>query len=500
MKHYKKLLTILTIAVLFSLTSCQSNQTDEPLYPENEVPVNTTSEEAMQEFVVGLDLWEQNNPEKARPYFENALALDPNFVSAQMYRAFSSNSAKDFGENRDKFLAMRDNANQAEVLFMDILKADMDNDGAKELEISKDLVAKYPNSARAHDWLAGSYNGMDMTDKARAHWAKGLEIDSNYIPAIANLGFSYLFTTPKDFKKAEKYISMVVEKVPSSSRAHIDMGDYYRAQNDLKKALASYTKASQLDPEDEVSYSKAGHTNSFLGNYEAARKNFQDARSVSEFGTDSYNFESYTYLYEGDHKKALAFLMDAAKGVDAMDIPESNKTGTKMNCTFNCAMIAMHHGDVDHLNEVVELMKPLSTKIGEDVGSNASKMNQKANRHYWDAMASVAGGDYEEAAAKAEMIKTTLESSTDVNKLRSYHRVNALLNFKQENYEKALEHMAHLDVDNVYDKYWMAKAEMKLGNEVKAMEMFKEISTYNFNGVGYALIRNEVNDMLATAN
>jgi len=155
---------------------------------------------------------------------------------------------------------------------------------------------------------------------------------------------------------------------------------------------------------------------------------------------------------------------------------------------------------VDHLKEVVELMKPLSTQIGEDVGSNAARMNQEAFRHYWDAMASATAGDYEGAVAKEEMIKTTLESSNDINKLRPYHRVHAYVNYQQGNYEKALEHMAELDVDNVYDKYWMAKGQKMAGNEEKAMEMFKEISTYNFNSVGFALIRNEVNEMLATDN
>lgn len=502
MHFKKKTLSYLLMAILISFVSCQSKKETpaEPLYPENEIPVSTNSEEALKEFVTGLAIWEQGNAQKARPYFEKALELDPNFVSAQMYRAFSSNSAKDFGENRDKLLAMRDQANEGEVIQLDIIVADMDEDSEKELALSKKLVEKYPMSARAHDWLAGSYTGLDKTDKAREHWKKGMELDSTFIPAITNLGFSYLFTTPKDFKQAEKYMALVVEKVPESSRAHIDLGDCYRAQNDLKKALASYSKAAQLDPDDQVAHSKAGHANSFLGNFDAARKNFQDARAVSEFGTDSYNFEAYTYLYEGDHKKALAFLMDAAQGVDDMDIPESNKTGTKMNCTFNCAMIAMHHGDTKHLKEVVELMKPLSTQIGEDVGSRAAKMNQEANRHYWDAMASAAAGDYEAAAKKAEMIKTTLEPSGDPNKLRPYHRVHAMVNYKQKNYEKALEHMTHLDVDNVYDKYWMAKANMKAGNKEKAREMFKEISTYNFNGVGYALIRNEVNEILASAN
>lgn len=498
MLHIKKATVYLMTAIMFILIACQSPQTKNSAYPENEIPFESSSNEAMQEFLTGLNILDQGNGQKAKPFFDKALALDPNFVSAQMYRAFSSSSAKDFSENRDKFLAMRDNANEGEVILMDILLTSMENDDVKELELSKKLAKKYPHSARAFDYLAGAYSSLDKVDKARVNWAKAMKLNADYLPAISNLGLSYLFTSPKDFKKAEKYMEMVVEKVPQSSRSQIDLGDCYRAQNDLEKALKSYVKAAELDPEDQVAFSKAGHANSFLGNFDAARKNFQDSRAVSEFGANSYNFESFTYLYEDSPEKALTFLENAAKTVDEMDIPESNKTGAKMNCTFNSAMIAMHHGDVEHLKEVVALMRPLSIQLGKDIGSNAATLNQKANMHYWDAIASATAGDYEEALAKAEMIKTTLATINDPNKLRAYHRVYTFVNYKQENYDKALEHAVKLNPDNVYDRYWMARANKMAGNNDVAMAMFNEIADNNFNSVGYALIRNEVKGMLAS--
>ena len=500
MIYSNKLTPYLLVTFLFVMMACQSPKTAEALYPDNEIPISSNSEEAIQELVTGLAILDQGNGQNAKPHFEKALALDSDFVSAQMYRAFTSNSLTDWSENRDKFLAMRDKANDGEKIMMDILLAGMENDNPKELELSKQLVEKYPYSARAHENLAGAYNGMNETEKARAQYAKAIELNPEFIPAISNLGASYLFTSPKDFAKAQEFMEKVVEMIPESSRAHIDLGDCYRAQNNLEKALTSYIKAGELDPNDQVAFSKAGHANSFLGNFDEARKNFQNARAVSEFGTGSYDFEAFTYLYEGDYKKALAFLMESAKGVDAMDIPESNKTGTKVNCTFDCAIIAMHHGDTDHLKEVVELMRPLSAQVGKDSGSKATVINQKANMQYWDAIASASEGNYEEAVAKAEMIKTTLESSNNPNKMRRYDRAMAFINYKQENYEKALEHASKLNPDNVYDRYWMAHANKMAGNTDKAMEIFKEIADNNFNSVGYALIRNEVKEMLASSN
>lgn len=500
MFHIKKLTTNLMVAIVFMLFACQKQtpQVEKPAYPENEVPFSSTSDEAMQEFITGLNVLDEGNRQKAKPFFDKALALDADFVSAQMYRMQSSNSAKDFAENRNKFLAMRSKANAGEIILMDILLAEMEDDDVLKLKLSKDLVKKFPNSARACDNLARSYSAMNQINEARDHWKKAMKLNSDYLPAISNLGGSYIFNVPKDFKMAEKYMQMGVEKAPLSSRAQINLGDCYRAQNNMSKALASYVKASELDSEDQVALSKAGHANSFSGNFDAARKNFQNARTLSEFGTGSYNFEAYTYLYEGDSKKALAFLKEAATSVNEMDIPESNKTGAKMDCTFNSAMIAMHHGDLEDLKGVVELMKPLSVQIGQDIGSNAEVLYQKADMQYWDAMSAAIAGNYDEAVVISELIKTTLMSIKDPNKLRPYHRIHALVNYKQENFEKALAHAEKLNPDFIYDRYWMATTNKMAGNTDIAMEMYKEISDFNFNTIGYALVRNEVKELLAT--
>lgn len=486
---------------VFLLTSCQEKKSQDTAVVEKEIPVSTDSEEALEKFDKGLAYFDEGNAQKARPYFEDALKLDPDFVSAQMYRTFSANSAKDFGDQREKLLAMRSKANEAESILMDFVEANKADDDMKELEMMKKLAEKFPESARAQVFVAGAYEGIDEFEKGRAHYIKALELDEDHLPALSALGVSYMFFDPMDFKKAEEYMAKAVELAPNSARKHIDLGDAYRAQNNLKSALKSYLKASELDPEDQITYSKAGHANSFLGNYEAARKNYQDARANSEFGTGSFNFEGFTYLYEdGNYKKALEYFKKVDAAVDGMDIPESNKTGTKANCHFTSAMIAMHFEDVERLKSIIESWKPLAYKIAEDVDSDAARINQKANMQYWEGIALALDGDYDAAVAKSDEVKATLQPIKDPHKLRGYHRLHALVNYKQGNYEKALEHMAELDETNVYDKFWMAKAHMNAGNSEKAMEMFTELSTYNFNSVGYALIRNEVVAILESQN
>ena len=485
------------VILLLFMTCKEAPKSEESLYPEGELPVSTESKEAMAALVSGLEALDLGQNRIARDQFDKALELDPNFVSAQMYRTFSSASWKDFGDNRQKLLAMKDKANEAEKMQIDQLEANINSDMTKVLEIDKVLVEKYPNSARALANLAGTYQGLDKTQKARETYKKALEVNPEFVNAMNGLGNSYMFLAPKDFTKAEKYMSKVVELHPENSRAHINLGDCYRAQKDLEKALTSYLKAAELNPKDDVAFSKAGHANTFLGNFDDARKNYQDSRAVSEFAVGSYNFEALTHLYEGDAKKTLAFFSDFANKVQTMDVPETIKTSTMMGCANSCATIAMHLGDAELLKEQVARMKPLSDKLVADVDSESIARNQKVNLLQWDAFASAVEGNFADAAAKAEEIKIIVEPLNDPFKLRPFDQIHAYVNFKQGNYDEALQYMSKLDQDNVYNKYWIAKANHKAGNKDKAMALFQEIADYNFNDVGYALVRNEVKEILA---
>ncbi|HKJ49693.1 MAG TPA: tetratricopeptide repeat protein [Christiangramia sp.] len=498
MFYFKKLpISLMLVAMLFA-TSCKDAEKEneevesETDYSSNELPVNTDSEEARQAFDEGLAYFDEGNERKARAKFDEALEHDPDFVSAQMYRTYTANSAKDWATNREKFMGMRDKANESEAMMMDMTDAGLKSDVDKELEISKKLVEKYPKSARAMDNLAIYYDNNDQEEKAREHWKKALELNPEFVPAISSLGTSYLFNTPKDKAEAKKYLDMLVETAPNSARSHILMGDYYRDQDNLEQALASYEKAASLDPEDDIALAKSGHANSILGNYDEARKNFKDAREVSEFGTN-LSGEANTFVYQGDTEGALTFLEEGTKSFDSLDIPESNRNIAKYQAAFTAAHIAMHDGDAKRLEQTVEMMKPISKKLVSEANSPALKANQNAIMNYWDTMVLVSNKKYQEAMDKAESIKTAVDSINSPDKLEPYHRAMAVISYHMGDMEKAKEHIEKTDVDYIHDKYWKAKIHEKAGDTDAAMELYEEISEERFNSVEFALIREEVN-------
>ncbi|MBT8319012.1 MAG: tetratricopeptide repeat protein [Gramella sp.] len=498
MFYLKKLPVFFILVAMLFVASCKDSEKEnkeaeaETVDSTIELPVNTDSKEALQAFEEGLEYFDEGNQRKARAKFDQALEYDPDFVSAQMYRTYTANSAKDWATNRDKFMAMRDKANESEGMMMDITEASMKSDVDKELEISEKMVEKYPKSARAMDNLANYYNNNDQEEKAREHWKKALELNPEFVPAITSLGASYLFDSPKDKDQAKKYFEMLVKTAPNSSRSHILMGDYYRDRDQLDQALASYEKAASLDPEDDVALAKSGHANSILGNYEEARKNFKDAREASEFGTN-LSAEANTYVYEGKSKEALTFLEEGTKSLDSLDIPESNINIAKYQAAYTAAHIAMHDGDAKRLEKIVSSMKPISSKLVSEANSPVVTANQNALMSYWDSMVLVSNKNYKEAMTKAESIKKAVESINTPNKLEPYHRAMAVINYHMGNTEKAMEHIAQTDEDYIHDQYWKAKIHEKAGKTEEAMELYEEIAEERFNSIEFALIRDEVN-------
>ena len=66
------------------------------------------------------------------------------------------------------------------------------------------------------------------------------------------------------------------------------------------------------------------------------------------------------------------------------------------------------------------------------------------------------------------------------------------ISYSEKDFAKATEHFAKTNLQNMYNKYWLAKAYESAGQKEEATTLYKEIANYNFNNMGYALVRSEV--------
>ena len=162
-----------------------------------------------------------------------------------------------------------------------------------------------------------------------------------------------------------------------------------------------------------------------------------------------------------------------------------------------CKWMALHLGDAKELKEILAVINPISKKNIESIGTEEAMMNFNAETNIWDGGVAAIEGDYTTALAKAEASKKDIESINNPRKLEGYHFLKGMINMKQSKYTDAVSDFEKSDLNGIYPKYMLAIANKKAGNDEKAAELFKEISNYNFNEIGYALVRKKVQDMLS---
>ena len=105
---------------------------------------------------------------------------------------------------------------------------------------------------------------MGLTDRAREELLQAMALlpdrsnlsaaESNYVDAVAA-------TLGRNFKTAIDKYSLIVElgcETRNKSAAYVDLGRAYEKNEDLDRAIESYVKATQLDPQSAAAFLRSG--------------------------------------------------------------------------------------------------------------------------------------------------------------------------------------------------------------------------------------------------
>ena len=456
------------------------------------VPVTTSSEAAMAQFNQGQYALDMGRGIDAREHFLAAVAADPSFAMGQLRLANTANSADEFIEALEAAEANAEGASEAERIQIEFNRKGLDNDAEGQLELAQQLVEAQPQSPRALLMLAGIQSGLNHMDEARESAMQAAQLSPNFVPAYGFLGNSYIFNEPKDFDKAVENMRKVVELAPDEPNSHDFLGDALRAQNDLTGARDAYTKAHELDPESALPVQQRGHVNSFLGDYEAARADYDASIQLARAGQGP-SFAVYRALvsvHAGQPGAAIDELTELAAAIDGMDVP--GPRGLKIFALTTAAQIALHHNMHDRAESILAERAILQLEQAEVVGGDAVLRGAQANIAYWDGVLAARKGDYEGAAAKAQEFMTLLEPDANPRKNEPAHDLLGLTSLLQGDYEGAIGHYEHANPNNIYTQYHLGLAHEGAGNAAEAQEIFAGIVYNNFNSPGYALIRNDV--------
>ncbi len=320
---------------------------------------------------------------------------------------------------------------------------------------------------------------------------KAVGLAPHLLVAHTDLGNSYLFAEPKDFAASLEHMQHAAALAPNEPNMHDLLGDVYRAQNNLEQSRAEYTRAHELDPMDASPLQQRGHVNSFAGNYAAARADYDSAIALGRANQKAgfAPFRAYVSVHAGEPTAAIAELNAFVAGVDTLNAP--NARGAKIGGLSNIAWIAIHTGDFAAAEASLKARTPLLMEQGAEGRSAAFQRGQEANVAYFESWLAARKGDYAGAGRAADRVATLVTPDANPRRMEPVHELKGFIALYQSKFRDAAGHFAQGNLDDPYVKYQYAVALAGAGDNAKAKQLFGELAVYNFNNVGYALIRKD---------
>ena len=455
------------------------------------LPITTSSAEARNHFLMGQRELDLGRNFDANAHFKAAVVADSNFALAYLNVANTGNSFAEFRTNLEFAERHAAGASDAERLQIQIARKGLDNDVNGQLVLAKQLVAKYPESPRAYLLLASVQGSLNRNIDARASIMKAVELAPRLLVAHTDLGNSYLFGEPKDFTKALGHIQHAVALAPNEPSMHDMLGDVYRAQNNLDLARAEYTRGHELNPADASLLQQRGHVNSFAGNFAAARADYDSAIAVGRGNQKAgfAPFRAYVSIYEGNPTQAIAELNRLVAGVDAMGVPGA--LAVKIAALSDVAVIAIHTRDFATAEQALKQRSPLLLQQAAGSGSAAVQRNAEANIAYFEGWLAARRGNYVAAGQAADRLTALVTLDQNPRNQEPVHELKGYIALYQGNFKVAAGQFAQGNLVDPYIKYQYAVALKGAGEQAKGTQLMRELAVYNFNSVGFALIRKD---------
>jgi tetratricopeptide (TPR) repeat protein len=447
------------------------------------IPITTSSEEARKEFLTGRDLSERLLAQESLPHFDKALALDPEFASAELARAVSSPTTKEFFEHQKKAVSLASKASNGEKLL--IMANEAGANGVTEIqkEYLDQLVAAYPNDERAQFTLGNYYFAQQELDQALAHYKKATEI------------------------------------APSYSQVYNLLGYCYRQKGDYANSEESFKKYVQLIPNDPNPYDSYAELLLKMGRYDESITQYRKALSIDSHFNPSRFGISADYMYSGKPQEAAAELQTMAE--------QARNDGELRTALFGMAVLASDQGKFDQALAAIDKEFAVAEKKG-DTASMAADLQAKARileqmqkhdaaakefdrslqlvedsnlsqelknnatlQHHFNA-ASVAIGKKDLAAAKshAEEFRKGAEARKNDAQLKQAHELAGRIALAEKDNAKAITELEQSNLQNPQNLYRLSQAYRGNGDAAKAQEYLKKAAEFNsLPALNYAFIR-----------
>ncbi len=218
--------------------------------------------------------------EKGIDYFNQAIAIDPNYGLAYNGLAYNYINQDDWymspaeagpraRQAAEKALALDDSDADAHLALAIQNHWYQWNWAAAEREFKRAIVLN-PNDAEAHGYYSWFLAPMGRGAEALAEARRAQQVAP--LSSIANLFVGSVLVFTQQFDPAIEQLHSAIELDPNFWFDHCYLGRAYEAKGRLPEAIAEFQRAQALDPDNSEIWSGLGHAYALAGNKIEAEK------------------------------------------------------------------------------------------------------------------------------------------------------------------------------------------------------------------------------------
>jgi tetratricopeptide (TPR) repeat protein len=456
---------------------------------KDKIPITTSSKQARELFLEGRDLFEKLRFTDSRPFFEKAVAEDPDFALGYLFLAQSVPSAKGFFENLDKAVALADSASESERLWILGLQAGAHAMPLKQREYYQQMTELCPKSERALNLLGNNYFGQQEYELAIEQYDQAIVINPDFSQPYNQLGYAHRFLT--NYTEAEAAFQKYIELIPDDPNPYDSYAELLLKMGRYDESITNYQKALEINPYFVASHVGIATNYNLKENYEAAREQlgqlFESARDDGERRAAHFAM-TVSYVDQGDTEKALE------------EQEKQYALAEKIGDAAAMAGDLVTMGDIllqaDRPTEAMAMYEKALQTVENSDRSEEVKNNTRRNFLFNSSRVAMKKGQLDIAKAKAGQYRQQAVDIDNPFLIKLAHQLFAMIALEAEEFDTALEELQKANLQNPHNLYRMGLAYQGMGDLSNAREQYRKAATFNvLNSLQYGFIRHKAREM-----
>ncbi|HOP07882.1 MAG TPA: tetratricopeptide repeat protein [candidate division Zixibacteria bacterium] len=467
--------TVIAILVVW-LVGCRSDISEK-------LPITTTSDEALENYLKGRDYGERLRISEAQHYLNLALEEDPDFARAHLEITQVMQNSRRALEHIREAAALRDKVSPGERLLIDFFVAGSNNDVAGQYSALDKLVEMYPKDERVQELLGNYYYSQQEYRKAIDQFEKVHELAPSFSQAYNMEG--YAERALGNFNKAEKALQRYIELIPDDPNPYDSYADLLMKMGQFDSSIVYYSRALEVDSSFSASYTGVASNLMLLGRYDDARAEASvlfDRSDMSAYKREALRMIAVTYIDQQNYTDAIKTLHQRYEITE-----ETQDYPAQINDLFTIGTVLLESGQVTEAAKTFQEASRLSRR------SDLSKpLQEGVERRYLFNMARVALARKDLATAQARFASYSeqIMARKVPAEIRTVHLLAGIIALYERDYDKAVKELSQTDRQSPYALFQMGLALQGRGELDNARKLFKEVSEYNQPGsLEYALVR-----------